>query len=167
MPTLNVQAPEGAEFQFDEVKTDRGQKSLGELPILVWKDPAKAAAYYGDEGILNILDGTSVRVSMQSIARRKASTAEGGVTQQVLDDIAKAQVEFKPGSRASGPATPEARAQAAAKAAAKKVNADAIGELLRKIASGEVSAETLRAMGIEAPLAVPAAAEEEDETVEA
>lgn len=166
MPTLNITAPDGAKFEFDEVKTDRGQKSLGDLPILVWTDPEKARAYYGDEGILNILDGTSVRVSMQSIARRLATAAEGGVTQQVLDEIAKKQVEFKPGSRNGKDATPESKALAATRAASKKVNADAIGELLRKIASGEVSEETLRAMGIQAPLAVPTSADEGDEAEE-
>lgn len=164
--TLTIQAPDGASFEFDEVKTDKGQRSLGEVPILKWNDVDKARAYYGDEGILNILDGTSVRVSMQSIARRKAQAAEGGVTEEVLNDIAKTQVEFKPGSRQGGQSTPESRAQRAAKDAAKKVNGDAISELLAAIASGKIGADALRAMGIESPLEVGSNEEAEEETAD-
>ena len=58
--TLTLPAPDGAEFEMEEVKTARGTKSLGEVPILTWKSLERAREYFGDEGILDILDGTSL-----------------------------------------------------------------------------------------------------------
>lgn len=141
MPDLTVTAPDGAHFEFDEVKTARGEKSLGEVPILVWDDLEKAAEFYGVDSILAILDGTSLRVSFQGIARRMA------VGEKTADDIAKAQVEFRPGKRQVGASTPESRARRAAAAAVEKSgNADAITALLQKIAAGEISADDLQAL---------------------
>jgi hypothetical protein len=57
MTELSIQAPEGAEFVYDEVKTERGQKSLGEWPLLVWRDVEAARIHYGDDAILDILAG--------------------------------------------------------------------------------------------------------------
>ena len=96
---LTVTAPTGAEFVFDEVKTERGTKSLGEVPILVWRNVAAALTHYGEEGIGDILDGTSLRVSFQNIARRFKAAGKTD------DEIAAAQVAFKPGKR-SGVSTP-------------------------------------------------------------
>jgi len=136
---VTVQAPDGAHFEFDEVKTARGSKSLGEVPILVWTDPAKAQSTYTPEGICNILDGTSLRVSFQSIARRMRLAGKTD------DDIAKSQVDFRPGTRQVGQSTPASRAARTAKQAAEKVDGDVIAAFLDKVAKGEISQNDLAA----------------------
>lgn len=142
MPELTITAPEGAHFEFDEVKTNRGEQSLGEQPILVWDNLDAAAATYGTEGVLAILDGTSVRVSMQSIARR------GALAKKSADDIAKMQIDFRPGKRAVGKSTPESRAASAARKAASKLGgqSDSIAALLERIASGDISEDQLASL---------------------
>jgi hypothetical protein len=140
---LSITAPDGAHFEWEEVKTDRGQKSLGEVPILVWDDVDKAIAYYGKQGILNVLDGTSFRVSFQGKARTGIAAGKS------YDDIAKSQIEFKPGSRQGGQSTPASRAAAAAKKASEKLNGDAITQMLNAIASGKITSEMLAQMGVD------------------
>ncbi len=140
MPDLTVAAPEGSHFDFEEVKTAKGSESLGYVPLLVWDDVDQARSHYGDEAIKNILDGTSLRVSFQSIARRYKMAGKTD------DEIAKAQVEFKPGKRAGGVSTPVSRARAAAKQAAEKVDGDVVAALLEKIAKGELSQEDLASL---------------------
>lgn len=133
MSELTYPAPTGAHFEMDEVKTAKGTKSLGLVPILTWDDLSAAREHYGDEALLNVLDGTSLRVAFQSIARR-------GVTgNKSLDDIAKAQVEYKPGKRTAQPTTPEGRAAKAARSASAKVDPDALAAFLEKVAKGEAS----------------------------
>lgn len=137
---LNVTAPEGAEFELEEVKTARGTKSLGDVPILVWKDLQKAIAFYGNEGLCDVLDGTSLRVSFQNIARRYASVGKS------MDEIATAQINFRPGKRAVGASTPVSRAGSAARRAAEAVGpekAEAITKLLERLARGELSDEEI------------------------
>lgn len=141
MPTLSVTAPEGAHFEFEEVKTAKGTVSLGEVPILVWDSIDAARAYYTDEGIKNILDGTSLRVSFQSIGRRMKAAKKAD------DEIAKAQVDFRPGTRQGGVSTPVSRARnTAAKAAEKLQNGDVLSAFLEKVASGAISEEDLQAL---------------------
>lgn len=135
---LSVQAPTGAHFEFDEVKTNHGTQSLGDVPILVWDDPAAATAQYGAEGICNILDGTSLRVSFQAIGRRMRAAGKTD------DEIATAQLAFRPGTRQVGVATPVSRAAKAAKSAAEKVDGDIIAAFMAKVASGEISAEDMK-----------------------
>lgn len=135
---LTLSAPDGAEFELEEVKTGRGLKSLGEVPLLVWKDLSKAREYYGDEGVLDILDGTSLRVSFQNIARRYASVGKS------MDEIAKAQINFRPGKRATGTSTPVSRAANAARKAAEKLGgekADLMTKFMERVARGELTAE--------------------------
>lgn len=140
-PVGPVDAPDGAHFESEEVKTAKGQTSLGEVPILVWDDIEKARAYYGDEGIKNVLDGTSLRVSFQSIARRYRMAKKSD------NEIKKAEVEFKPGSRVGGVSTPVSRARRKAETAAEKLsNPDVLSSFLEKIASGEISEEDLAAL---------------------
>jgi hypothetical protein len=143
MTELSIQAPEGAEFVYDEVKTERGQKSLGEWPLLVWRDVEAARIHYGDDAILDILDGTSVRVSFQSINRRMA------IAGKTHDDAAKAQVEFKPGKRGGGQSTPASRVARQARTAVEKsgVDADVVSSFLERLARGEISQEQLAAFG--------------------
>lgn len=138
MSTLTVTAPEGATFEYGEVKTKAGEQTLGQVPLLVWNDLNAAREYYGDEGICDILNGTSLRVSFQSIARR-------GRTQNKSDDeIAQAQLKFRPGKKAVGVSTPVSRARKAADSAAQKLsNPDLLTALLAKIESGEISEDTL------------------------
>ena len=142
MPEITVTAPEGSHFEFEEVKTDRGTKSLGDVPILVWDDIDAVVEHYGAEGILASLDGTSFRVSYQSIARRYKLAGKSD------DEIATALVEFKPGKRAAGVSTPVSRAKRAAKDAAEKMGdqADAVTDLLKLVADGKMTADQVRAL---------------------
>ena len=142
--SLTITAPEGAEFDLEEVKTARGTKSLGEVPILTWKSLEKAREYFGDEGVLDILDGTSLRVSYQNIARRYAQVGKS------MDEIAQAQINFRPGKRAAGVSTPVSRAGNAARRAAEKLGdqAENITAFLERVAKGEISEDQLKALGL-------------------
>jgi hypothetical protein len=141
---LSVEAPKGSHFEFEEVKTEKGTKSLGFVPILAWDDLEKAAEFYGDSGILAILDGTSLRVSFQNIARRKRNAGKTD------DEIAKEQLEFRPGTRKVGESTPTSRATRATRTAIESgVNADALAELVAAVASGKIKLEDL---GINSPV---------------
>lgn len=136
--TLSIEAPAGAEFDLEEVKTARGTKSLGEVPLLVWKDLEKAREYYGDEGLCDVLDGTSLRVSFQNIARRYAASGKS------MDEIATAQINFRPGKRAVGSSTPVSRAGNAARKAAESIGvekAEGLTKLMEQVARGEIPPE--------------------------
>lgn len=131
---VTITAPSGAHFEFEEVKTAKGTKSLGEVPILVWDSLDSATAYYGEAGVVNVLDGTSLRVSFQNIARRFKAAEKSD------DDVAKAQVDFRPGKRQGGASTPASRTARLARSAIEKTgNSEAIEKLLARIASGEVN----------------------------
>lgn len=138
---LTIQAPAGAHFEFEEVKTKKGTESLGDVPILVWDDLDAAIAHYGNEGVLNILDGTSVRVSMQSIARRLKADPNSSD-----DMIAQRQIDFRPGKRVGGVSKPENRAAKSAKAASEKVDGNLLAKFLEKIAAGEISEADVAAL---------------------
>lgn len=142
MPELSVTAPNGAHFDWDEVKTKRGTESLGDVPLLVWDSAESMFQFYGEECILSMADGTSLRVSFQSIARRMRAAGKSD------DDIAKAQIEFRPGRRSVGASTPSSRAARSAKKAIESgsVDAERLQKLLDKIAAGEISAEDVEAL---------------------
>lgn len=140
MPELQVAAPEGAHFDYEEVKTAKGAESLGNVPILVWDRLDSAREFYGEEAICDILDGTSLRVSFQNIARRLK------IAGKTDEEIAQAMVNFRPGKRVAGASTPASRAARAAKAATEKVGGDSVQKLLDRIASGELSEEDLAAL---------------------
>jgi len=134
-------APAGSSWTYDEVKTKGGTESLGDVPILTWESVEGATDYYGEQGVIDSLDGTSFRVSFQSIARRMKIKDESD------DAIAQAQLDYRPGKRAVGASTPTSRAARAARSAAEKVsNPDLISELLAKIASGDLSESDLAAL---------------------
>lgn len=140
---LTVSPPDGAVFEYSEVKTNSGQTSLGNVPLMKWEDATKAVEYYGEDGVLNILNGTSLCVSFQGIARRGRAKGESD------DQIAQKQVEFRPGKRAVGASTPTSRAGRSARAAAEALGGDGgdlIAELMRKIAAGELSRDTLESL---------------------
>ncbi len=142
MSTTKV-APEGSHWVYEEVKTDKGTKSLGnENPLLVWDDLDKARAHYGDEKILGVLDGTSLRVSFQNIIRR------GRAGDKSVDDIAQAQLDFKPGTRTVGESTPASRVARAAKAAVGEGGAteDQVLKMLELLKSGKLKPEELDAL---------------------
>ncbi len=141
---VSISAPTGAHFEFEEVKTAKGTKSLGEVPILVWDSVPAMIAHYGEEGIANMADGTSLRVSFQSIARRFRSLE--GDKQKTDDEIAQAQIDFRPGKRQGGASTPVSRAKRAAASAAEKVNGDSVAALLELIASGKLTQEDVDAL---------------------
>lgn len=143
MSGLTIAAPQGAHFDFEEVKTARGTESLGEVPVLVWDSLDAAVAQYGDDGVVNVLDGTSLRVSFQSIARRYR------IAKKSDDEIAKAQIDFKPGKRAAGVSTPVSRMRNAAVKVATKIGdegADAIAELLKAVTEGKIKLEDVLAL---------------------
>ena len=144
--TLVTQAPTGAHFEMEEVKTAKGATSLGEVPILVWDNLDAMVEHFTAEGVLNMADGTSARVSYQSIARRGRGVKDKEGNVQTDDQIAAAQVAFKPGKRVGGVSTPQSRAKRAAGAAAEKVDGDLVSALLAKIASGELSAADIEAL---------------------
>jgi len=140
MTLTAVSAPEGSHFEFDEVKTAKGSKTLGQVPILVWDKLDAMRLYYTEEGVLGMMDGTSPRVSYQGIARRMKLQGKSD------DEIAQAQLEFRPGTRVVGAPTPVSRATKAAKQAAEKVSGDTIAAFLEKVAKGEISEEDLAAL---------------------
>jgi hypothetical protein len=127
-----VAAPAGAEWIYEEVATGGGKESLGQVPLLEWKELQGCVDHYGVEGVLASLDGTSLRVSYQSIARRMKSAGKSN------DEIATAIVNFKPGRRVVAAPTPVSRAKSAAAKAAESVNGDALAAFLAKVAAGAV-----------------------------
>lgn len=137
---FTVQAPVGSHFDFEEVKTAKGTQSLGNVPILVWDNLDAMTTTYGEDGVLAIADGTSLRVSYQNIARRFKAAGKSD------NEIAEAQVKFRPGKRTVGESTPASRAARLAKTASEKVDSGALEKLLAKIASGELSDSDLQAL---------------------
>lgn len=142
MPTT-VPAPDGAEWSYEEVKTTKGTESLGkENPILVWHDLDKLRSYIGDDGLLAVADGTSLRVSYQNIVRR------GLAGKKSIDEVAKLQVDFRPGKRVVGESTPASRVARQAKAAVEAgVDEDKIAKLLELAKSGKLTDDVLEAIG--------------------
>lgn len=136
---LTVEAPAGAHFEFEEVSTKRGTESLGDVPIMVWDDVDKAIAYYGEEAIRNVFDGTSFRVTFQTIARRLRLAGKS------FDEIAKQQIEFRPGKRTGGASTPQSRAKRLAGQAVEKFG-DEINEILQGILDGRISKEDAKTL---------------------
>lgn len=133
----SFEAPAGAHFEWSEVKT--AHNSLGNVPLLVWDDLEAARQHYGDEGIIAILDGTSIRVAVQAIARRNKIAGKAD------EDIAKLQIDYRPGKRVVGASTPASRARSAAARAVDKLGdqGDLLTEILRKIEAGEITADEL------------------------
>lgn len=155
--------PAGASFEYDEVKGDRGQKSFGQVPLLTWEESEAgiqgAIAYYGPQGIARFVNGTSLRVSCQAIARRGKSK---GLTDE---QIALEQLNFRPGSRQGGQSTPVSRAANATRKAAQKISGDSIAELMAKIAEDESFRKSVEALGIKFDQP-PVEEEDEDENGE-
>lgn len=152
--------PPGARFEYDEVKTDRGQKSLGQVPILTWDESEEgfngALAYYGAAGIARFINGTSARVSFQGILRR------GKQANKTDEQMALDQLNFRPGSRQGGQSTPVSRAANATRKAAQKISGDSIAELMAKLAEDESFRNQVAALGIS--FDAPPADDEEEET---
>jgi hypothetical protein len=134
-----VEAPSGSHFEFEPVRTAKGTQELGDVPILVWDDLDKAIEFYTHEGVIAVLDGTSLRVSFQNIARRLKTSLKDKTDDEINEAIAEAQVKFRPGKRAGGVSTPGSRVARAAKAATEKgADAEKLEALLAKIASGDI-----------------------------
>ncbi len=142
MPELTVAAPSGSAFIFESVKTKGGTQDLGDVPLLQWTDLDAATQYFGEDGIRQILDGTSLRVSYQGIARRMRAAGKTD------DEIAQAEINFRPGKRAVGASTPASRAARAVKGAAETLGdkADLLTLLMKKISEGELTDEEIEAM---------------------
>lgn len=136
---VTVAAPPGAKWLYDEVRTNNGQVSLGEVPLLEWEEVDGMIAFFGKAGVLQLANGTSSWVSYQGIARRMKRAGKSD------DEIAEAELKFRPGERQVGASTPESRARRAAGSAAEKIGGDTIVELLSSLEamSEEERAEVL------------------------
>lgn len=158
--------PPGASFDYDEVKTDRGQKTLGPAPLLTWDETdeglAAAISFYGASGVGRFVNGTSLRVSCQAIARRGKTATPPKSDEQ----IAKEQLEFRPGSRQGGQSTPVSRAAAATRKAAAVVNGDAITEMMNRMATDPAFRASLASLGIDVSAPEPEADEDEEEVTQ-
>lgn len=158
--------PPGASFDYDEVKTDRGQKSLGPAPLLTWDETDEglqaALAFYGASGVARFINGTSLRVSCQAIARRGKTATPPKSDEQ----IAKEQLEFRPGSRQGGQSTPASRAASATRKAASVVNGDAIAEMMNRMANDPAFRDQLKALGIDTSAPAVEAEEDGEDTTE-
>lgn len=134
--STTITAPPGAHWAYEEVAIAHGTQSLGEIPLLVWDSASEALNFYSPEGICEFLDGTSARVSFQGIARRLKIKGETD------DVIATAQVNFRPGRRSEGKstsgATPVAKTQKLAKAAAEKTSAEGLNNFLARVLAGDI-----------------------------
>ena len=135
--TLTVKAPKGSHFEFEEVKTAGGKDSLGSVPLLCWDSLDEATGFYGEESLLRVLDGTSLRVAYQGIARRMKGSGKSD------DEIANAELAYRPGEKKVGESTPTSRAARSARAASEKVDGDKIKAFLDRLASGDISEEEL------------------------
>jgi len=141
MPELAISAPDGSHFEYEEVKTAKGAESLGSVPILIWDKLSAAVAFYGSEDtITDVLDGTSLRVSFQNIARRLK------IAGKTDEEIADSMLKFRPGKRVAGATTPASRAARQAKAATEKVGGDSVEKLLAMIAEGKLSEADIQAL---------------------
>ena len=146
--------PPGATFEFATVKTDRGKTDLGQIPILTWgeteEDILNAIAFYGPEGISNILGGTSLRVSFQGIGRSAKEKAIEDPTKALTDEqIADLQIKFRPGKREGGTSTPASRLANQTKRIAGKVNEEVFAKLLAMVGEGKLDVSLLQQAGIE------------------
>lgn len=134
--------PPGFYFDWDEVKGDHGQKSFGQRPLLSVHETPEGVqgmiTFYGNEGVARIYNGTSGRVQAQGIARRVTLKGQKATPpwsdEQINNEIAKAQLEYRPGKRQGGQSTAQSRAVNAAKKAAGKISGDALAGLMEKIA---------------------------------
>jgi hypothetical protein len=138
---LTVKAPDGAHFEIEEVATKGGTEKF-EAPILVWDTTPALVAHLGEEGVLAMADGTSLRVAYQAAARR------GHTKNKSFDEIAQAQVEYKPGKRSGASSTPQNKTARMAKEVVDKnpEAADEVQKLLAAIAAGKFSIDDLKAM---------------------
>lgn len=133
--------PTGFYFDWDEVKGDHGQVSFGKRPLLtVNEDPEGAKAlyeFYGNEGVARFYNGTSGRVQFQGVARRVTAKGkkEGWSDEKINEEIAKQELEYRPGKRAGGQSTAQSRAVAAMKKAAGKIPGDALAGLMDRVAA--------------------------------
>ena len=139
--TVTVAAPTGAHFEIEEVATKGGTEKF-EAPILVWEDLNALRDHIGEQGILDMSDGTSLRVAYQAAARR------GHVKGKTFDEIAQSQLDYKPGKRSGATSTPANRTARMAKELVDKSPeaADEVQKLLASIASGKFKLEDLKAI---------------------
>lgn len=138
---LTVAAPTGSHFEIEEVATKGGAEKF-EAPILVWDTTDALVAHLGQQGVLDMADGTSLRVAYQAAARR------GHTKGKSFDEIAQAQIEYKPGKRSGASSTPQNKTARMAKELVDKnpEAADEVQKLLAGLASGKFSIDDLKAI---------------------
>jgi len=88
---------------------------------------------------MDVLDGTSLRVSFQNIARRYASAGKS------MDEIAEAQLKFRPGKRTVAVSTPASRARNTAGRAAEKVAPEVLTRFMERVISGDITEAEIEA----------------------
>lgn len=138
---LSVTAPVGARFDIETVSTKGGTEKF-QAPILVWENTEAMVAHYSEQGILDMADGTSLRVAFQAAARR------GYTKNKSFDEIAQSQIAYKPGKRSGATSTPSNVTARKAKEAIEK-NPEAASEvqkLLEGIASGKFTLADLQSL---------------------
>ena len=80
-------------------------------------------------------------MAYQAIGRR------GRIQNKSDEEIAAAQIGYRPGKRAVGESTPRSRARNAADKAAQKIsNPDLLTQLMEKVASGQLTEAELEAL---------------------
>ena len=92
-------APEGATWSKEPVK-EAGYEL--DICLLVWQDLEKATQYYGADALVGLLDGTSLRVNFQGIARRAKSIPEAMAQQLAYRPGRKMKTERFPYSDGFG-----------------------------------------------------------------
>lgn len=138
---LTVAAPTGARFDPEEVATKGGTEKF-DAPMLIWESLDALRDHIGEQGILDMSDGTSLRVAYQAAARR------GHVKGKTMDEIAQSQLDYKPGKRSGATSTPANKTARLAKELVDKSPeaADEVQKLLAGLASGKFSLDDLKAI---------------------
>lgn len=132
-----VDAPRGAHWEYVEVRTNHGKRSLGEAPVLEWDDVEAARQFYGEEALKQLLE-----IGVKNQYLRLART--GRIRGMTDDEIARSQLSYKPGQRQAR--SPVGKVSKAARAAAERASPDVVAALLEAIARGEITADDLRAI---------------------
>lgn len=138
---LTVSAPAGSHFDIEEVATKGGAEKF-QAPILVWDTTEALVEHLGEQGVIDMADGTSLRVAYQAAARR------GHTKGKTFDEIATDQISYKPGKRSGASSTPQNKTARMAKELVDKnpEAADEVQKLLAGLASGKFSLDDLKAM---------------------
>jgi len=135
---LTVAAPSGAHFRISKVGPKGGAKTA--MPVLTWDNLDACVSFMGEEAAVLGLSG-GLTSKYREIARQGAAD---GKTQ---DEVAMAQIEYRPVAKAPRAKTKPAatRIRVAARAMARaftKEQAAVVAVLLEDLAAGKTVIET-------------------------